>query len=116
MQYALYLSYPPEDGTNVPDFDGTTASVLAHDYFQKVHWNGSCYDQNEIRNEKGSATILETQVGESEIHTFYHMDFFHMDILPYGYFSPWTFYFMDNLQGDLTDLYLTQLFFTLINL
>ena len=95
------LPYPPEDGTNVPDFDGTTASVLAHDYFQKVHWNGSCYDQNEIRNEKGSATILETQVGESEIHTFYHMDFFHMDILKQGRslmnVPLWVFFPMDIL-------------------
>lgn len=60
----------PENGTNVPDLDSSTSSVLTHDYFKVVHGHCSCDDQNEIGNQKGSASILETQVGESEIQAF----------------------------------------------
>ena len=55
-----------ENGTNVPDFDGATPGVLAHDDFQVVHGYGSCDDQKEIGNEKGTSTILETQVWKPE--------------------------------------------------
>ena len=63
-------AHSSKDGAQVPYLDGAPSGILPHDDFEKVHGNCSSDDQKEIGNEKGTSTILETQVRKPESSIF----------------------------------------------